>query len=238
MTALRKREQAAIATVAGHFSATWEKGEGDSPDAYVTIAGKRIAVDITAIRQRVAERGGRLTKPRLRFDRVALGFVRRLQAALREFVPDGETVIVTITAPIRLAAKTAVALEDKIRANLARRSVQWEVKDTIHGNQIRVRLVKGVSRRMSNVIGFVHNPDSDPDVLLRLTQSLLQHIGAAAGKRAPKRFTGDRWLVLANEDGLSHIETYRHVFAQLSIPTGFKKILIVLAGGRVETLTG
>jgi hypothetical protein len=50
---------------------------------------------------------------------------------------------------------------------------------------------------MSQVIGFVHNPDSDPDVLLRLTQSLLQHIGAAAGKRAPKKFTGDRWLVVA-----------------------------------------
>jgi hypothetical protein len=91
---------------------------------------------------------------------------------------------------------------------------------------------------MSKVIGFVHNPDSDPDVLFRLTQSLLQHIGAAARKRAPKKFTGDRWLVVADQDGLSHIETYRHVYSQLSISTDFKKILIVLAGGRVETLTG
>src|SRR5208283_511813 len=125
----------------------------------------------------------------------------------------------------------------RFRVCLARRSAQ-EVKDTIDGNQIRVRLVKGVSRQMSKAIGFVHNPDSDPDVLLRLTQSLLQHIGAAAGKRAPKKFTGDRWLVVANQDGLSHIETYRHVYSQLSIPTDFKKILIVLAGGRIETLTG
>jgi hypothetical protein len=88
------------------------------------------------------------------------------------------------------------------------------------------------------VIGFVHNPDSDPDVLLRLTQSLLRHIGAAAGKRAPKRFTGDRWLVLANADGPSHIEAYRHIYSQLSIPTDFNRILMVFAGGRVETLTG
>jgi hypothetical protein len=148
-----------------------------------------------------------------------------------------EIVILTITAPIRLPSKTSAALEDKIRVCLARRSAQ-EVKDTIHGNQIRVRLVKGVSRQMSKVIGFVHNPDSDPDVLFRLTQSLLQHIGAAARKRAPKKFTGDRWLVVADQDGLSHIETYRHVYSQLSISTDFKKILIVLAGGRVETLTG
>jgi len=220
MRALRKQEQAAIEAVARHFSATWEMGKGDSPDAYVTVAGKRIAVNVTAIKQR----GGALTKPSLRFDRVALAFIGRLQAALRGSVPDGEMVIVTITAPIWLASKTAAAVEDKIRVGLARRSAKLEVKDTIHGNQVRVRLVKGVPRRASKVIGFIHNPDSDPDVLLRLTQLLLRHIGTAAGKRTPKKFTGDRWLVLANEDGLSHTETYRQIHAQLSIPTGFKKI--------------
>jgi hypothetical protein len=236
MSELTKRQQLAIEAVARHFSTTWENGSEDSPDAYITVAGKRIAVEVTAIMERIVERGG-LAKPRLRFDRVALGFVGGLQAALREFVPDGQTVILTITAPIRLPSKTSAALEHKIRVCLARRSAQ-EVEDTIHGNQIRVRLVKGVSRQMSKVIGFVHNPDSDPDVLFRLTQSLLQHIGAAAGKRSPKKFTGDRWLVVANQDGLSHIETYRHVYSQLSISTDFKKILIVLTGGRVETLTG
>jgi hypothetical protein len=237
MSKLRKHEQAAIEVVAKHFSATWEKGDVDSPGAYVTIAGKRIAVEVTAINQRIAERGD-LTKPRLRFDRVALRLVGGLQAALSEFVPDGEAVILTITAPIRLPSKTAAALESKIRDCLARRSAQVKVKDTIYGNQVRVRLVKGVSRRMSKVIGFVHNPDSDPDVLLRLTQSLLQHIGAAADKRPPEKFTGDRWLVVANKHGLSYIETYRHVYSQLSISTDFKNILMVLAGGRVETLTG
>jgi len=162
---LRKQKQAAVEAVARHFSATWEKGE-DPPDAYLTIARKRIAVEVTTIKPRIAHRGG-LTKPRLRFDRVALGLVRRLQAALCESVPDGKTLILTITAPIRVPSKTAAALEDKIRTYLARRSAQVEARDTIHGNQIRVRLVKGGgSERTSKVIGFVHNPDSDPDVLL------------------------------------------------------------------------
>jgi len=161
-----------------------------------------------------------------------------LQATLCESVPDGKTVILTITAPIRVPSKTAAALEDKIRTYLARRSAQVEAKDTIHGNQIRVRLVKGGSRRTSKVIGFVHNPDSDPDVLLDITHSLIERIGAKARKGAPARSAGDRWLVLAGEDRLSHIEPYRHVYSQLSIPTHFKKILMVLAGGRIETLTG
>ena len=117
MSGLRKHERAALEAVARHFSATWEKGEGP-PDAYLTIARKRVAVEVTTIKQRIADRGG-LTTPRLRFDRVALGLVRRLQARLCESVPDGKTVILTITAPIRVPAKTAAALENKIRTSLA-----------------------------------------------------------------------------------------------------------------------
>lgn len=237
MSRPRKQVQAAIESVARHFSATWEQGDGEAPDAYVTIAGKRIAVEVAAIEQGIAGQGD-LTKPRLRFDKAVLRLVGALQAALPEVVPDGEAVILTVTAPIRLPSKTAAALETKVRDCLAHRSAPVEVKDTIYGNQIRVRLVQGVSRRMSKVIGFVHNPESDPDVLLCLTQSLLQHIGAAADKRPPENFAGDRWLVVANEDGLPHIETYRHVYSQLAPSTDFKKILMVLAGGRVETLAG
>jgi hypothetical protein len=236
MTALRKREQAAIEAVARHFSATWENGADGSPGAYLTVAGKRVAVEIAAVEPNSPERGG-LTKPRLRFDRVALRLIGGLQAALSEVVPDGQAVILTITAPIRLPARTAAALEDRIRVCLARRSAPVEIKDTIHGNGIRIRLVGGVPRRMAKVIGFVHNPDTDPDVLMHLTLSLAQHIGAAASRRAPKRFTGDRWLVIAHEDGLPLVESYRHVYAQLSIPSDFKEVMMVLPGGRVEALT-
>jgi hypothetical protein len=237
MSRLGKQEQTAIEAVARRFSATWEEAEGESPAAYRTIAGRRIAIEVAAIKPGIAERGD-LAKPRLRFDRVALRLVGRLQAALSALVPDGEAVVVTVTAPIRLPAKTAAALESEVRDGLARRPAPLDIMATIYGNQVRVRLVKGVSRRASKVIGFVHNPESDPDVLLRLTQSLLQHIGAAADRRAPATFTGDRWLVVANEDGLWPIEAYRQVFAQLSMSTEFKKVLMVLAGGRVETLTG
>lgn len=237
MSELGKHEQAAIEAVARLFSARWQKAGAESPDAYLTIAGKRIAVEVTAIKQRMAEPGS-LAKPRLRFDRVALRLVGGLQAVLREFVPDGQTVILTITAPIRLPSKTAAALEDKIRICLARGFEQADIKDTIYGNQIRIRLVKGISRRVSKVIGFVHNPGSDPNVLLSLTQSLLQHISAAAVNPASERFTGDRWLVLANKDGSSYLGTYRHICSQLSISTDFKKILMTFADGRIETLTG
>lgn len=236
MSELRKQEQAAIEAVAKHFSATWEESE-DTSNAYISIAGKRIAVEVTTVKLPIADQTD-LTKPRLRFDRVARRLVTRLQDALRDSVPDGTTVILTITAPIRLPSKTAETLEDNIRACLARQSTQVQCKDTIHGNQIRIRLVKSSSRQISKVIGLVHNPDSDPDMLLHMTQSLLQHIGAAADRRTPARSARERWLVVIIEGGYSHIETYRQVYAQLSIATDFTKILMAFAGDRVETLTG
>jgi hypothetical protein len=148
-------------------------------------------------------------------------------------------VVLTVTAPIRLPAQTAAALESKVREYLARRTARVEVREKIHGNQIRVRLVKGLSGRMPKLIGFVHNPDSDhPEVLLHLTQSLLRHVGAAAHKRLPGKFSGDRWLIVTDKDGLSYVETCRHVCSLLCVSTGFKKILMVLAGGRVEALAG
>jgi hypothetical protein len=57
-------------------------------------------------------------------------------------------------------------------------------------------------------------------------------------KAAPAGPADERWLVLAGEERLSPIELYRLACSQLSLPAAFKKILMVLAGGRVETLTG
>jgi hypothetical protein len=231
MSKLGKQQRAAIEAVAQHFSATWEDGD-DPPDAYLTIARKRIAVDVVIMKQRIA------ATPRLRFDRVALRLVRHLRDTLSASVPDGRTVIVTVTAPIRLPAKTAVALEDKARVVLARRPAQVEIKDTMHGNQVSVRLVKGGSTRSSKVIGFVHNPDVDPSGLLGLTQSLIESLGAKAAKGAPAKSAGDRWLVLACKDQLSDVAPYRQVYSQLSAGIEFKSILLVLAGGQIESLTG
>jgi len=101
----------------------------------------------------------------LRFDKVALGLIARLQTTLREQVPEGKTILVTISAPIRLPAKTAVAMDERIRRWLAGPSKPAELRATINGNQIRVRLVTGASNRSSNVLVFVHNPEVDTAAL-------------------------------------------------------------------------
>ena len=134
------------------------------------LARQGIAADITRTRPQIEKD---LATVRLRFDKVALRFIRDVQAALHEVVPEGRTLIVTITAPIRMALKTVAALEERVRTTLARRSARIDLNETINGNQIRVRLVNDVSNR-AKVIGFVHNRDCDPEILFRLTQTLLR----------------------------------------------------------------
>jgi hypothetical protein len=236
MRDLQEQERAAIEAVARRFSATWEAG-GDPPDAYIMAAGNRVAVDITTLKRRGTGQGD-AARPRLRFDKVATRLIARLQATLGETVPDGMTVVLTITAPIRLPAKTAAALEGKIQTLLGRGSPGRDEKDTIHGNRVQIRLLRDEheSERAPRMIGFVHNPDSDPLLLLDMTLELLESISAGAGRRAP-RLAGDRWLVVISARGSSCLEAYRCIYSQLRMATDSKKTLIVFGDGAVGTLT-
>ncbi len=236
MSQLTQQEQMAVELVARHVSAAWEGSEDDSSHAYLTTAGKRIAVEFTTIGQGIVEQRN-LSKPRLRFDKVAQRVILSLQTALSAVVPDGEAVIVTMTAPIRLPSQTVATLEVLIRNWLAQETTQ-DIEGVVHGNRIRVRRVKGVSARMPRVIGFVHNPDSDTELLLHVTQSMLHHIGAAADRPLPKAPADDRWLVIVTQDGPAYGDTYRQVYSQVSTANDFKKVLMVFGGQKVETLTG
>ncbi len=235
MRDLKKHERAAIQAVARRFSATWEMGS-DPPGAYIVVAGKRVAVDITTLKRRGAGQAN-AAKLRLRFDKVVTRLMDRLQATLGKTVPDGMTVLLTITAPIRLPSKTAASLEDKIQTLLGRGSPGRDLKDTIHGNRVHIRLLKDESERAPTMIGLVHNSDSDPLLLLNMTRELLELISAEAGRRAP-RLAGDRWLVVISAGGISCLETYRYIYSQLRMATRFKKILMVFGDGRVGILTG
>ena len=137
---------------------------------------KRVAVDVATLKRR-----SNADKLGLRFDKVATRLIERLQTTLGEIVPDGMTVLLTVTAPIRLPARTAASLEDKIQTLLGRGLPRRDVKETIHGNGVRIRLLRDGSGRAPKMIGFVHHSDSDPVLLLDVARELVQLIGAEDG---------------------------------------------------------
>jgi hypothetical protein len=230
MRSSRERKQAALAVVARHLCATLEQGS-DQRDAHLIIAGKRIAVEATAADSQVSRRSGN-TAPRLRFDRVALGLLERLRAAVHARALNGATVV-TITAPIQFPSRAAAMLEESIQVLVGRRSARRQLTTTVHGNRVRIAILQAGRKSGSKLIGFVHNRDSDQKVLFELTGSLLRRIGTVQRSRAG---SGERWLVVAYEDGPQWIPTYRHICSQLVGGRDFQRILLVGADGRVSTL--
>src|SRR5258708_24469594 len=111
MKDLKKRERTAMEAVARRFSATWEKGSGPS-DAYIMVAGKRVAVEVAALKKRGTCKGD-APRIRLRFDKVVTRLMDRLQATLGETVPAGITLVLTIHAPIPPPAKNPSSPERK-----------------------------------------------------------------------------------------------------------------------------
>jgi len=219
-----KAERAAAEAVAGRFLAACDDASGE---ARLFVAGKQIALDLATVKRCG---GGRA--PRLRFDKVATRLVKRLQAAARETVPDKTTVLVAITAPIRLPAKTATALEDKLQTAL-RRGAPRDQKTTIAGNRVCIRLLPSRSAQAPKLIGFVHNPGPDPRLLFDITRELLELTAAKARKRG---FRDARWLVLSSAAGIACLEPCRYIISELRETTDFEKILMVFRDGRVEEL--
>lgn len=221
---LSKSDEAAIAAVARQYAARWD-------GRYLTRNGRQIALEIVALRQKDAPHGQ--AKPKLRFDRVVLQLFATLRAAASEVVAADQAVIVTVTAPVRLGGKTATAIVYRISDGLGRS----DIRVTIHGNRVCLRRIDSVPSQMPRLIGFVHNPDTNPAPILDLTQRLMRRIDDAVCKRTPRSTTRERWLVLTNQRGHPYAETYRRIWEQIAMPTGFAKILVVLADGAVEDLT-
>lgn len=214
-------DAAAIAAVAAASGAIWD---GRS----LTLSGRPIAVEVAAISEKATFRSS--PRPRLRFDKVVRQLFDDLRADLAAFVPAGEAVSITVTAPVRLGGKTAVAIADRIRAGLKSGTVRAE----IHGNRVCLQRLLDVPPQMPKVIGFVHNPETDPAPLLNLIQQLVRQIHAVSSGRRTSR---ERWLILDGRKGHAHIETYRQIWGRIAIPTGFARILVVLADGKVQSLT-
>ena len=129
---------------------------------------KLYPTDMDEIEKEIVERIS-AAKTRLRFDRVAQRLSHNLKAALESIVPDGQSVLLTISAPIIRPSATAAVLELRFSDGTPDR----EIKTVIHGNHVRVLTVTGVAAYMPKVIVLVHNPQSDPGAILAMAKSRL-----------------------------------------------------------------
>jgi hypothetical protein len=230
---LNQAQRFALQAVAKHFSAPWQSGEGP-PDAYMTIAGRRVGVDIAVL---VRQGPGRDPIPaRFRDDASARRVLRNLESAVGGHVPDGKTLVLTLGAPIKEPKKALAALTEMLLAYLKSGAENVEEKKTLLGNRVRFLLTSDGLRSNSKLAAFVFSGDPKPGVLVNAMWSLQDEIAAHAKRRLPGGFSADRWLVLISDQWIADLKTYRRMYSWLSIPGRFAKILTVSEGGRVEDL--
>ncbi len=221
MGTLITRRRAAIQAVARHFSQAFEL--------------RRALIDVALI-TRGSSASARVAKPRIRFDKVAQRVIADLRDDMCDLIPDGKAVLVTVTAPIRLPSKTVAALGERIRSALSSRS-RAEFEETLSGNHVHVRIVNCDLPSTSKLLGFVHNADSDPEIVLDAAQALIAGIEVEIGSGRGSAFKGNRWLVIADAAGVTPADVYRHAYAQLFVRNTFEKAVLLCADGTIEDIT-
>jgi hypothetical protein len=232
---LRSDEDFVIRSLATHFSGQWWPGE-DPPDAYLTVSGEVAAVEISTLTQHVRDSGGDSIS-RFSEDAPAIWLANELDSELRDVVPDGMLVILTLVSPILKARKTKAQLKDKLAA-LASRSSEAEVTENVMGNCIEVRIAQDSRPSGKKVVGVVSNQNSSPDILLNARTILEDRIAVKASKCGSLKSGGPLWLALLNDYWLADDRTYRQAFESFSMEHPFKKILLISGNSLVTELHG
>jgi hypothetical protein len=128
-----------------------------------------------AIGEQVARAAGdTVSNMGLRFDRVVVRTLGNLRAYVNDRVSVGRTVVLTLTAPIKMPARTVAALQSEIDALLRAGAAKGDRVGTVFGNSFRLRLAKHNSSRNHAIIGLVHNRDIDSKRLADSAQQWLR----------------------------------------------------------------
>ena len=132
-------------------------------------------LSLSVIEREIAEAASRIGLRR-RFDKVAMRVIGALRESLSDSVADNEAVLFTLTAPIRLPAKMTAGMNVLAHGSLS----GARVRDVLHGNNVCLRGIRGVQADMPKVIGLVHNPEVNAELLLDLAEARLTGSGRFA----------------------------------------------------------
>lgn len=175
---------------------------------------------------------GKETKPALCVDKVVTRVTERLQAAAAGCVPNGVTVVVTLTAPIKVASQTVAAIEDTLMALVEHSADEPSASLTGLGNKIQMQFVTHGLKGAPKLITFAHNPATKPALLVNLTREMLD-LAKATARRRPNA----RGIVVACGRKSTCIGAYRHIWSQFARATTARKILMIFKDERAELLS-
>jgi hypothetical protein len=207
----------------------------------LSIGAREIAVEISRLTQHITDDRG--TWPRLSDDMPAIKLANELDAELNTLVPDGQTIVVALNAPMLNVHKTSDALRKMLRERLPNvQSFLTEEKVTINSNVITIsrhhrkpnhKKIVGVVASSSYSIRDIL---SKTDIFYNARYILEERITDKTKKCSEIVGKNLLWLALLNDYALADAHTYKDTLSQLSLSNPFEKILLVSRDGTVEPL--
>jgi hypothetical protein len=230
--ALREDEKFVIEALCAKYGGTYRIGE-DPPDAYMSLNGNEIAVEISILTQHVVIKSGR-TVPRLSQDTVVLRLCDEINKELKNDIPSGVYVLITISSPLNKIQQTKADLINKIKEIAQKKSPIREVFAT-NKNKATIQTLLGERPSGKKVVGVVPNQNSSPDILGNVLYILSERINDKVTK-CQNIVHRPLWLALFNDYWLAEPDTYELAMGKLSIEHPFDKICLVLGSKEVHTL--
>lgn len=230
--ALREDEKFVIESLCAKYSGTYRIGE-DPPDAYLSLNGNEIAVEISILTQHVVNKSGSPV-PRLSQDTGVLRLCDEINEELKSDVPTGVYVHLTISSPLNKIRQTKTDLINKIKEIVQEEAPIREVFET-NKNNVEIQTFLGEIPSGKKVVWVVPNQNSSPDILGNVLYILSERINDKVNK-CQNIVHRPLWLALFNDYWLAESDTYELAMEKLSIEHQFDKICLVLGNKEVHTL--
>ncbi len=229
---LREDEKFVIKSLCSKFGGTYRIGE-DPPDAYMSLNDNEIAVEISILTQHVVDKSGKPI-PRLSQDTGVLRLCAELNEELKNDIPSGVYVLLTISSPLNKIRQTKADLINKIKEITQKEAPIKEVFKT-NENMVEIKTFLGERPSGKKVIGAVSNQNSSPDILGNVLYILSERINDKVTK-CQNIVHRPLWLALFNDYWLAEPDTYKFAMEKLSIEHSFDKICLVLGSKEVHIL--
>lgn len=225
---MRYEETSALDSLIATFGGKYKGGE-DPPDAYITLNGQRIAVEVTMLVEQITRNG----KTRSRFaDEVPVwDIASELEQKIGDSIPDNSWLYLGLPSPINEISKFKKELA-RISLEFIKSGVERTDKNIL-GNRVSLYFYRTEKSPKRKVAQFVSSRQS---FYIDQAELILRDRIEVKNKKIARLAFDEYWLALINTYWPASIEIYRKIYDRLEIEHKFDKIFIIDQAGKVESL--
>lgn len=219
----------------GSDAVTSQEGE-DPPDIYLTINGKKIAVEITRLSPVSFDENGGMQNRNTQ-DIFGVNLCNELDSKLKSKVPPEIDVVLALHVPVNNPRRYKKELFKLIESILDKEiKVGSRQTASVLGHKVDINFVSNRAHSKKKIVGVIFNDNSNAHILSNAITIMKDRILEKGQKCKNILPSGTKWLALLNDYWLADSDTYSQAIKSISTKHGFEKIFLVSDHGAVSEL--